>query len=63
LTAWVVKNKTGILAVIIVIALYTVCAANFPGLTEAVMYAAAGWYWLGGVLVPWIEAQLQKLLG
>lgn len=59
--AWIVENKLGILAAIIVIAVYAVFAVNLPGLTEFAMYVAAGWYWLGGVLVPWVERQLQKL--
>lgn len=60
--AWILANKLGILSALIVIAIYAVFAVNFPGLTEFAMYVAAGWYWLGGVLVPWVESKLQKLV-
>ena len=62
LKAWSFANKLSILAALIVIAIYAVFAANFPGLTEFAMYVAAGWYWMGAVLVPWVERQLQKLV-
>jgi hypothetical protein len=28
---------------------------------DLIVYALVGWYWLGGVVMPWVEHKLEKV--
>lgn len=30
---------------------------------DVLVYGLLGWYWLGGIVVPWVERKLEELFG
>jgi hypothetical protein len=60
------KLRHNILAVLIACVSWIVFAHFVQGTVgkvwlDTIAYALLGWYWLGGVVVPWIERKLENL--
>lgn len=56
------QQRVGLYALAIVIATWLALTSVIPSkYVDVFCYAIVGYYWLGGVLVPWVERKLQKL--
>lgn len=59
---WFEDNKVGILAMVITIITWLMVAYLVPDVVINVITAFSfGWFFLGGVVQPWIERKLEKL--
>lgn len=58
------RQKFGLLALAIVVGTWIWLATVIPNqYLDVFAYAVLGWYWLGEVVVPWVEAHLERLFG
>ena len=60
---WFNKNRVGIVALLITIMVWWLVAALLPnGVISIINAFAFGWFFLGGVVVPWVESKIARYL-
>lgn len=60
----VYKQRFALGALLLAIGGWVLFAELVPrGILDGIVYALVGWYWLGRVMVPWIERKLEELFG
>lgn len=60
---WFSKNRVGIVALLITVAAWWIVAALLPNEVITTINAFAfGWFFLGGVVVPWVESKIARYL-
>lgn len=58
---WFSKNRVGIVALALVISVWLVLCTFVPSkFLDLFAYYALGYYFLGEVAIPWVEARLEK---
>lgn len=59
---WFVRNRCGLVSLLLVVSAWMVIISFVPTkILDILAYYALGWFFLGGVVVPWVEARLEKL--
>lgn len=60
---WFQANKVGILALAITIVLWVAAASVLPvQVVVGIQAFAFGWFFLGGVVQPWVEEKIKRFL-
>lgn len=60
---WFAENKTRVLALLITIAAWILFATLVPEKIVTIIQAFAfGWYFLGGVALPWVQDKIERSL-
>lgn len=60
---WFSKNRVGIVALLITVAAWWIVAALLPNEVITIINAFAfGWFFLGGVVAPWVESKIARYL-
>lgn len=61
---WLIRNRFALLALVITISTWLTISYWVPTkYLDLLAYWALGWWFLGGICVPWVEANLTKLFG
>lgn len=56
------RQRYALAAMLISVGTWLLVGSLVPsGILDMFVYAIFGWYWLGAVVVPWIETKLEKL--
>ena len=59
--AWFIRNQYALAALALVISVWLVLCIFVPSkILDLFAYWALGYYFLGDVVVPWVEARLEK---
>lgn len=58
------EQRFNLTATILAVSLWFLIAEMVPrSVLDLVVYGLVGWFWLGGIVIPWIEQKLEKLFG
>lgn len=58
---WFKHNKLSLAALVITIGAWIIFGSLVPrAILDVIVYGIVGWFWMGGVVVPWVERKLEK---
>lgn len=59
---WFYRNRYSLAALVVVTSTWLIISAVVPQqYLDILAYYALGWFFLGGVVMPWVEAKLENL--
>lgn len=59
---WIYSKRYSLAALVLVVSTWLTVATWVPQqYLDILAYYALGWFWLGGVVMPWVESKLENL--